>query len=349
MTSGVRYSQHGPLGPSQVRVRGISCSLLVTNMKSGKPGHGEQTDSGAEPVWRGLVLLVASAFMFSVMGVLVKHTGRRLPTEELILGRSTVALLLVWMTMRAVGVNPWGQRRRLLLLRGVFGFSAMACFFYALTHMPLADATVIFYTGPIFTALLASVVLGERVEAGLLVAAGVSLAGIAVIAQPEFLVGGRSSIAILAVGAAFAGALLAACSWVSVRALTRTEHPAVIVFYVPLLGTPLIALAAIPRFVWPTALECAALVGIGASAHTARIWFTRGIAIYTAGQASTINSYLQVAFAVLWGMVLFAEVPDRYTLAGVGLILTTIGALAVRKARSVRRPARDRNTTGDSS
>lgn len=307
--------------------------------------NARRGSAGSEGAWRGVWLLAASAFMFSIMGVLVKSTGRRLPTEELILGRSAVALGLGWATVRTLGVSSWGRRRGLLVVRGWLGFGAMACFFYALTHMPLADATVIFYTGPIFTALLASALLAERVDSGVVIAALISIVGVAIIGRPRFIIelldlssiarepGERSPITGLAVGAALAGAILAACSWVSVRALTRTEHPAVIVWYVPLIGTPIILLAALPGFVWPTASEWLALLAIGASAHTARIWFTRGMAIHTAGRSSTISSYLQVAFAVLWGAVLFAEIPDRYTLIGLGLIVVAMATVAVRTAR----------------
>ena len=79
---------------------------------------------------------------------------------------------------------------KLLWLQGFFGFATLSCFFFALTKLPLADATVIHYTNPMFTALIAAAVLGEKLRASELLEALASLSGVAIIAQPSIAFGG---------------------------------------------------------------------------------------------------------------------------------------------------------------
>ncbi|MEY4430392.1 MAG: hypothetical protein RLZZ533_328, partial [Cyanobacteriota bacterium] len=121
---------------------------------------------------------------------------------------------------------------------------------------------------------------------------------------------------VLAIG----GALLSACAYVSVRALGRTEHPLVIVFYFPLVGLvltlPLVAL----QPVWPTTGEALALVGVGLFTQLGQIGVTKGLLGMPAGRA-TAMSYGQVPLAALWGWWFFREPLDPDTAVAAGLVL----------------------------
>jgi drug/metabolite transporter (DMT)-like permease len=123
----------------------------------------------------GIRYMAAAALFFSVMSLLVKSAGQRLPVQEVVLARSSVGAALSWHSLRRRGVPLWGQRRGLLLVRGLLGYAGLSCFFYALVHLPLAEATVIQYTNPVFTALLAVVFLSEHIRPRDLLLVGVSL------------------------------------------------------------------------------------------------------------------------------------------------------------------------------
>ena len=69
--------------------------------------------------------------------------------------------------LRRAGVHPLGNRRGLLVLRGLYGYGGLSCAYYAITHLPLAEATLLSYLHPIFTTRLATRVLGERVDRSL--------------------------------------------------------------------------------------------------------------------------------------------------------------------------------------
>lgn len=282
----------------------------------------------------GVALMVGAAFAFSIMSLLVKWVGRHLSSQEIVLVRGLVTLAVSWASLRAAGVSPGGARKGALALRGVFGFAAVSAFFYAVIHLPLADATVIHYTNPAFTAAFAAVVLAEPIRARDAVSLVASLAGVVLIARPTFLFGGEP-LDPFGVGVALLGAALSAAAYVVVRDLRRTEHPLVIVFWFGLVST----LGSVPGtavdFRLPTGVLWLGLIGVGLATQIGQVWLTRGLALVPAGRAMTLG-YVQIVFAAVWGALFFGERPSLGTYLGAALILGSTLALA--------RPARPRPT-----
>lgn len=273
-----------------------------------------------------------AAFFFSLMSLLVKVAGQRLPSSELVMGRSIVSLIISFAMLKQARVNPWGTRKGLLVVRGLVGFGGLICFFYAIPRLPLADVTVIQFTNPVFTALFAALMLKERLHVAVVLSIVISLLGVLLIAQPSFLFGARAeALDPLAVGVALAGAVFAALAYTTVRQLRRTEHPLVVVFYFPLVSIPACIPLLAPVFVWPTPLEWLMLLGIGILTQIAQIFLTRGLHLEPAGRATSV-SYLQIIFAAAWGMIFFAEFPDTLSIAGAVLVISGIIITARRKS-----------------
>jgi drug/metabolite transporter (DMT)-like permease len=267
------------------------------------------------------------AFWFSLMSLLVKLAGQTLPSQQVVLVRGVITLVLSYALVRHAGVYPWGNDKGLLITRGVFGFVALSLFYFSLTRLPLADASVIQYTNPVITAVLAALVLRERIgplEALVLLCC---LAGVVLITRPSILFGGEARLPPLYVALALFGAFCSACAYVTIRRLTG-EHPLVIVFYLPMVtvvGTlPLVA----PRLVWPTPLEWLVLVGVGVTTQVAQVYMTRGLQLEPAGRATAVG-YLQIVFAGVWGALFFGELPDAWSVTGAALIVGSTLALAV--------------------
>jgi len=265
--------------------------------------------------------MAAAAFFFSLMSLLVKATGRRLPGHEVVFVRSAVLLAITYWMLRRRRIDLWGNHRKLLLLRGVLGFVAVNCFYYALIHLPLAEATVIVFTNPVFTALIAAWVLAEWIgsrEVGLIL---LSLAGVVLVAQPAALFGELGAgLDPLGVGAGLVSAVLSASAWVTIRKLSRTDTTLVIIFYFALIATvgsiPLVAI----DYLMPSPLEWVALVGIGVVTHFGQVNLTKGLGLEKAGRAASVT-YLQIVFATLWGLLFFNEVPTVLSAAGAALII----------------------------
>ncbi|MFZ9568606.1 MAG: DMT family transporter [Vulcanococcus sp.] len=294
--------------------------------------------------------MLSSTVSFSLMGVCVKTLGGRMPVAEVVLARSAVSLVLSVIMLRQAQLNPWGSRKGLLVLRGVIGTGALFCVFAALAQLPLAPATVLQYLQPTFTALLAWLLLKETVGATVLGAAVLGWLAVVILSSPSELMGllGPAGTALLGqsgaglplsgVVLAIAGALLSACAYVSVRALGRTEHPLVIVFYFPLVGLVMTAPLVLLQPVMPSGWEVLALVGVGLFTQLGQIGITKGLLGMPAARA-TAMSYVQVPLAALWGWLWFQEPldPDTATAAALVLLATLLSLRRSHPSRAVGR------------
>ncbi len=275
--------------------------------------------------------MLLSALAFSLMGVCVKALGGRLPVEQVVLARSVVSLLISWWMLRRAGVSPWGQRKGLLVSRGVLGTAGLYCVFLAIAGLPLAVATVLQYLHPTFTALLAWPLLGERPGARVWLAVALGWLGVLLLTDPGALalvlppgtaagVAAGAALPTLPLLFALAGALLSALAYVSVRALRRSEHPLVVVFYFPLLALPLSLPLVLLHPVMPTTAEWGWLLGVGVFTQLGQLALTRGLMTMPAARATAL-SYVQVPLAALWGLLWFGETLDPDILTAAGLVL----------------------------
>lgn len=282
-------------------------------------------------IGRGVLYIVASAFAFSIMTSLVKVVGRHLPSQEIVGARALVSLALSYAMVRRAGLSPWGTHRRLLLMRGFLGYLALTCVFHAVTTLPLADATVIQYLYPVFTAVLATAFLGERPTVAIAAAGAASLVGITLVAKPSVLFGSLATAPNpVDVAIAVAGAFFTSVAYVGVKKLTALEHPLVIVFYFPLVTLPATLPAILHAPVMPRGWDWALLAAIGVATQFGQVWLTRGLQHETATRATALT-YLQVVFAATWGALFFAEIPDGLSVAGALLVVSGAFALALQR------------------
>jgi len=273
---------------------------------------------------RGVLYMALSALAFSVMSMLVKLVSTRLPTGEIVLARAVVTLVISYVMVTQAGVSPWGNERGRLCLRGLLGFAALGCYYAALARLPLADATTLHFTQPLLTSLLAWWLLGEKVGWAAAFAIACGLGGVVLVVHPGMpLDSGADPIG---VALALASATFSSFAYVTVRQLAKTEHPLVIVFYFPLIATPLAIPWAAYDFVWPSARDWLILGGIGVTTQLGQVFLTMGLAIEKAGRATAVG-YIQICFAVLWQLIVFGQTPGLGTLLGAALIIA--GTLAV--------------------
>ena len=212
---------------------------------------------------QGARALVLSSLAFSLMTVCVKHLGGRIPVTEIVMARSLVSIMLTGVGLRMAGVNPWGNKRGLLLARGLAGSLALLCFFQAVTSLPLASATVLQYTYPTFTAGAAWILLAEPLRRRIGLAVAVGWIGVVLVIQPQWIGNGMASLALIPVLLGLAGALCTALAYVCVRRLSVTEHPLVIIFYFPLVSIPISLPGVIQQGVVPSGLDWLWLLAVG--------------------------------------------------------------------------------------
>lgn len=279
---------------------------------------------------RGVLYMTASAFGFSAMGVLVKLASPRMPIGEIVFARAVITLGISLAMVRRAGLSPWVGPRMPLVLRGVLGFGGLTGYYIALDRLPLADATVLQNATPLLTGVLAWWLLAEPIGWPTAVAIGCGIAGVALIVRPSGDVLDPTGVI-----AALGGVACSSVAYVTVRRLSRTVHPLVIVLYFPLIATPLALPWMLASFVVPGPVDLLLLVALGCATQVGQVFLTMALAIESAGRATSLN-YLQVAFAMGWQLAVFGEFPTPWTVAGASLILG--GTLLVAQLRGAPAP-----------
>jgi drug/metabolite transporter (DMT)-like permease len=270
--------------------------------------------------------MIFSAFGFAVMATFVKLAGRQgIPLQEIIAARAAVSLLLSYIDVKRKHIPLFGHNKPLLLVRGIVGFFTLTGVYYALLHLPLAEATVLQYLHPLFTALLALLLLKEQPTFATLICIVVSLIGLVVMIRPDFVFGELSgNLDLFAVGIAISAAFGSGLAYTIVRKLSAHEDPSVIVFYFPLVCLPATLLLSAEDFVMPEGWTWALLLMVGIGTQLGQVCLTRAMQMETASRATSF-SYTQVVFAAIFGIAVFDELPSGWTILGAGLII--LGAM----------------------
>lgn len=273
----------------------------------------------------GVRYMVLSALGFALMSASVKYVSvHGIPLFEIVAARALVSLLISYLDVKRKGLSVWGNNKPLLFTRGVVGTMALICVYYAVTSLPLAEATILQYVHPVFTALLAVLLLKERVQPATLVCIGLCLLGVLTMVYPSFDANSLTQLPMFSVFIALLGAFGSSIAYVIVRKLSNTEDSSVIIFYFPLVALPVSAILIGDDFVVPDIGLMVMLVLVGIFTQIGQFGLTKAMQTQTAGNASAY-SYVQIVFSALLGVLLFNEVPSIWTLLGGGLIV--MGAL----------------------
>ncbi|HAS8567385.1 TPA: DMT family transporter [Vibrio vulnificus] len=273
----------------------------------------------------GVRYMILSALGFALMSASVKYASvHGIPLFEIVAARALVSLIISYLDVKRKGISVWGNNKRWLFARGAVGTLALMCVYYAVTALPLAEATILQYVHPVFTALLAVLFLKERVQPATLACIVLCLLGVFTMVYPSFDASGVGELPMLSVGIALLGAFGSSIAYVIVRKLSRTEDSSVIIFYFPLVALPVSAMLIGDDFVVPDVALILVLILVGIFTQIGQFGLTKAMQTQTAGNASAY-SYVQIVFSALLGVVLFNEVPSVWTLLGGSLIV--IGAL----------------------
>jgi len=269
--------------------------------------------------------MLLSAFAFAVMTACVKLVGtHNIPVFEIVAARAIISLFISYIDIKRKKIAVWGNNKKLLLARGMTGSLALICVYYAVTTLPLAEATLLQYTYPVFTALLAFFLLKEKIQRSTLLCIVLSLLGLVVMVMPNLSVTSGATLPWFSVFVALLGALGSALAYVIVKRLSTTEDSSVIIFYFPLIALPLSLTLLGDDFVMPNTEALLLLLFVGIFTQIGQVGLTKAMQSEVATKV-TAFSYVQVVFSIIFGFIIFNEVPSAWTLSGGALII--IGAL----------------------
>ncbi|WP_295893043.1 DMT family transporter [uncultured Vibrio sp.] len=273
----------------------------------------------------GLRYMLISALAFSLMSSCVKlvsHHG--IPVFEIVAARALISLFISYVDVKRKRISIWGENKKLLFARGAVGSLALICVYYAVATLPLAEATILQYLHPVFTALLALVFLKERIQSSTIVCIVFCLTGLLMIVSPGSLLGSGTELPLISVTAALLGAMGSAIAYVIVKKLSSTEDSSVIIFYFPLIALPLSLILLGDGFVVPNLEAFVLLIFVGIFTQIGQVGLTKAMKAEVASKA-TAYSYIQVVFSILLGWIVFSELPSAWTLIGGSMII--LGAL----------------------
>jgi len=293
-------------------------------------------DFSANPAL-GVGLKICAIFLFTLMAALIKATSAEIPAGEAVFFRSFFAIpvILIWLAQRKqlrVGLIPESPMGH--VWRGVFGTMGMGLTFTGLGLLPLPEVTAIGFATPIFTLMLAAVLLGERIRMTRLTAVGIGLIGVLIILFPRL--GTAASLEDKAtIGAILilVATMMRSLVQIHIRQLVQTEHTAAIVFYFSATAS-LLALLTIPfGWVMPKPEMLALLISAGVVGGVAQILVTSAYRFGTAGMLAPYD-YASMLFAIIIGYVWFGELPTFVMLAGASLVIAA-GALVILRERQL--------------
>jgi len=264
--------------------------------------------------------LVFASFFFSLMTLCVKNIDKRIPIYELVLFRSLLSLMITLFIINIKNINPWGNNRPLLILRGVLGTLALVCIFHAIRNMPLGISTVIQYTYPIFISIFSGILINEKITRNVFFALIIGWMGILVIINPTQLSNINIEVENISISIAFLGSICTALAYITVKKLSITEDIYVIIEYFPLVSFITLLPIVLINWVTPNLNEICWIIGIGLFTQLGQTFLTIGLKNLPASQASAIN-YLQVLFGSIWGILFFSEIININFLLGASFVL----------------------------
>ncbi|WP_312692270.1 DMT family transporter [Kosakonia sp.] len=277
----------------------------------------------------GVLLKIMSALCATLMLACVKGLQGSIPTGEVIFFRSFVALfpLLIWLKMQG-SVRQSIKTKNIPghLVRGFSGTGGMYFNYLALVYISLADATAISYAAPLFTLVMAAILLKERVRFSRWLGVGVGFSGILLMLAANLSAGSAFLSAGFmmngaALGTVFAllAAMCSATSNVQIRFLNGVESPGAIVFYFSLMTT-LIGLATL-AFGWrmPEGRQWFLLIGCGFFGGVAQILVTLGLRYADASLLAPFD-YTTLVWSMVIGYLFLDSLPGHSTVLGAVIV-----------------------------
>lgn len=270
--------------------------------------------------------MIAASTCWAIMSAMIRYLSTDLPSLEVAFFRILFAAFLMapHMVRNRTGFFP-RHHRGLYLVRAALHASAMLFWYFALTMMPLAPATALYFTAPFFATILAVLFLGEVVHMRRWLAVAAGFAGAMLILRPGVIPLEWGAVLVLGT------AVTSSVGRITVRTLTRDQSPNDMVTYNFNILTPVMLIPALFVWQWPTWEMTAWLAALGIVGAVSHLFMTRAYVVAEASQVAPFD-FTQLVIVAIIGYLAFGEVPDEWTVAGSVLIAGSAIYIAQREA-----------------
>lgn len=271
--------------------------------------------------------MTAAAMFLSAMHTLVRFVSDGMHPFQIAFFRNLFGLLAVVPFIVRDGIRSLHTNRPgLQLARGVSGLFAMLTWFYALSIVPLAEATALSFTAVIFSSVGAALILGEKMRLRRWTAVALGFVGALLILRPGFR---ALDIGLLLV---IGSSMMWGTNVVIVKRLSRTDSVTSIVTIAALLLTILSFFPALYTWQSPTASQLLWLVAIGMLGTLGHVCMANALKRADTGAVMPLD-FSRLVWASLLGFILFAEIPGIWTFVGGGIIVAAATYIIVRESR----------------
>lgn len=280
----------------------------------------------------GISLALANMALLAVMSAIVKWLGQDYHVFQITFFRNICSFLVVLpMVWYMGGISAIKTKKpKFHIFRGVFGVTAMLLLFSSYTLLPLADATALGFTAPLFLTVLSWPLLGERVGRLRWAAVLIGFAGAVIMARPT------GDATWFGIGVALAAAFMVSMVMVMVRRMNNTENPVAIIFYFTVTAT--VVTSMLVPFVWKTpdmaGLGLMTLLGVIGGVN--QMLLTLAYRFAPAVLVVSFN-YTSIIWASILGYLIWADVPGWHVIAGATVVMASGMFITFREIQIGRR------------
>jgi drug/metabolite transporter (DMT)-like permease len=276
------------------------------------------TSTSIPATLRGILLLIASVTCFGAVDGLSKMLVAHVSFGQIMLARYILAFCAV---LAATGPAQWRETFQtksplLQVLRGLTPIMVGGSMVFAVKYLPLAEATVILFAGPFFVVALSGWFLHERIPASSWIGVAIGFVAVLIVARPGF-----DALSVYAIYPLTAAIFYALLQLLSRRLGTAGERTVTTLSWTLMIGTLVALPLAAVDWVQPTGPEWFLLFALGSTFGAGQYLLARAFVLAPANTLTPF-SYFQIVSAVLFGLVVFGDIPDGWTIAGIILIIT---------------------------
>jgi drug/metabolite transporter (DMT)-like permease len=288
------------------------------------------------PNVQGALWLVSGGFIFTSTSAMIRLLSTQIESVQTAFFRAVISVILLLPMIAAGRVKPWHSKRIAgHFWRTAMGTASMVLGFYAVSMLPLADATAIAFSQPLFSVVVAALIVGEKVRWRRWSATIIGFAGVLIMVRP-----GEGSLQLGAL-VALANAAAVAVSILLVKRLSDSETPLMILTQFAIFSTILLTVPAIVVWRWPDLWGWVLAFGIALSATVGQYFWVQA---FKSGEMSAVApfEYMRLPFAVFVGWLIWGEMPVIWTYVGASIVIGSALYIAHREhqlARERRRAA----------
>ncbi|MDD7885721.1 DMT family transporter [Flavivirga sp. 57AJ16] len=257
--------------------------------------------------------MLISTLAFACMNAIVKQL-LHIDAFQIVFFRSIGSLVFTLTFLLKNKIPVLGNKKKLLVLRGIVGVTSMALFFMSTKYLPIGTAVSLRYMAPIFAAIFAVFLLHEKVKSWQWLFFAIAFGGVLVLKGFDAELNSYGLL-LACISAIFSGLV-----YITISKIGKRDHPVVVVNYFMVISVIVGGVLSINNWVTPLGIEWLLLFGLGVFGYFGQIYMTKAFQAASTNQVAPLK-YLEVIYTVLFGVFIFSEVYTFWSLLGIAFII----------------------------